>query len=170
MNAGSIEGSNPQRRFQTVGYSIGVWIICCVLSACSTLRGTTIETQPGSPQQGVPQAEVTRPQENVDKTNLPQTGEASWYGGKFDGKKTASGDTFDQNDYTAAHRTLPFGTKVKVTNLENGKSVDVEITDRGPFAKQNRIIDLSHAAARALDMKENGTAKVRVEALAQQQQ
>jgi rare lipoprotein A len=95
---------------------------------------------------------------------LPQTGQASWYGPKFHGKTTANGETFDQNELTAAHASLPFGSKVKVTNLSNGKSVEVEITDRGPFAK-NRIIDLSHAAAKALDMKDSGTTKVRLEPL-----
>jgi rare lipoprotein A len=95
---------------------------------------------------------------------LPQTGQASWYGPKFHGKTTASGETYDQNGLTAAHVSLPLGSKVKVTNLSNGKSVEVEITDRGPFAK-NRIIDLSHAAAKALDMKDSGTTEVRLEPL-----
>jgi rare lipoprotein A len=93
---------------------------------------------------------------------LPQTGEASWYGAQHQGKPTASGEKFDQARLTAAHRSLPFGTKIKVTNLGNGKTVEVEINDRGPFV-ENRIIDLSHAAARALDMKESGTATVRLE-------
>ena len=95
---------------------------------------------------------------------LPQTGQASWYGSKFHGRTTASGETYDQEGLTAAHANLPFGSKVKVTNLSNGKSVEVEITDRGPFAK-NRIIDVSHAAAKALDMKDSGTTKVRLEPL-----
>jgi rare lipoprotein A len=98
----------------------------------------------------------------IAKLKLPQTGEASWYGPKFDGKVTASGDVFDKTEMTAAHGSLPFGTKVKVTNLANGKSVEVEIIDRGPF-KENRIIDVSQAAAHALDMKEKGTTKVRLE-------
>jgi rare lipoprotein A (peptidoglycan hydrolase) len=93
---------------------------------------------------------------------LPQTGEASWYGAQHQGKQTASGTIFDQAGLTAAHPSLPFGSKIKVTNLANGKSVEVEITDRGPFA-ENRIIDLSQAAARALDMIDSGTATVRLE-------
>jgi rare lipoprotein A len=93
---------------------------------------------------------------------LPQTGLASWYGAQHQGKQTASGTIFDQGALTAAHRSLPFGSKVKVTNLANGKSVEVEITDRGPFA-ENRIIDLSQAAAKALEMMESGTATVRIE-------
>jgi len=93
---------------------------------------------------------------------LPQTGQASWYGADHQGKPTASGTSFDQARLTAAHPTLPFGSKVKVTNLGNGKSVEVEITDRGPFGG-NRIIDLSQAAAHALDMIDSGTATVRLE-------
>jgi rare lipoprotein A len=93
---------------------------------------------------------------------LPQTGEASWYGAQHQGKQTASGTVYDQAGLTAAHPSLPFGSKVKVTNLANGKSVEVEITDRGPFAG-NRIIDLSQAAAKALEMKASGTATVRLE-------
>ena len=93
---------------------------------------------------------------------LPQTGEASWYGAQHHGKQTASGTIFDQAELTAAHPSLPFGSRIKVTNLANGKSVEVEITDRGPFAG-NRIIDLSQAAAKALEMIDSGTANVRLE-------
>ena len=91
-----------------------------------------------------------------------QTGNASWYGGKFQGRPTANGEIFDTNMFTAAHRTLPFGTRVKVTNLRNGKSTIVRINDRGPFI-QGRIIDLSKAAAEAIGMIDTGTAPVRVE-------
>ena len=90
-------------------------------------------------------------------------GEASWYGPGFEGKQTASGETFDQNRLTAAHLSLPLGTKVKVTNLENGRSVKVEVNDRGPYVR-GRAIDLSKAAARKLDMVDEGTAPVRIEA------
>lgn len=93
---------------------------------------------------------------------LPQTGLASWYGAQHEGKQTASGTVFDQAGLTAAHPSLPFGSKVKVTNLANGKSVDVKINDRGPFI-DNRIIDLSLAAAKALEMTQTGTATVRLE-------
>jgi rare lipoprotein A len=94
--------------------------------------------------------------------NLPQTGLASWYGAQHQGKQTASGTIYDQAGLTAAHPSLPFGSKIKVTNVANGKSVEVEVTDRGPFA-ENRIIDLSQAAAKALDMIDSGTATVRLE-------
>ncbi len=99
------------------------------------------------------------------RATLPQTGQASWYGAQHHGKRTASGAVFDQTKLTAAHPSLPFGTRVKVTNLSNGRSVDVEITDRGPYAG-NRIIDLSRAAASALGMIESGTATVRLESAA----
>jgi rare lipoprotein A len=91
-----------------------------------------------------------------------QTGIASWYGPGFHGKTTASGAIYDQNDLTAAHQTLPLGTRVMVTNLETGRSTEVMINDRGPFAK-GRIIDLSFAAGTALGMIGPGTIPVRVE-------
>ncbi len=86
-------------------------------------------------------------------------GFASWYGGKFHGRLTSSGEVFDTNDMTAAHKTLPFGTIVKVTNEDNGKSTLVKINDRGPFV-EGRIIDLSRAAAEQLDMVGQGVARV----------
>ncbi len=91
-----------------------------------------------------------------------QRGQATWYGGRFHGRKTASGEIFDENAMTAAHRTLPFDTRVRVTNLNNGRSVEVRITDRGPYAK-GRIIDLSRAAATRLDMLRAGVVPVTVE-------
>jgi len=96
-----------------------------------------------------------------------QVGVASWYGPGFHGKRTASGERFDQNDLTAAHRKLPLGSEVKVTNLDNGRSIVVEINDRGPYAK-GRVIDLSKAAARRLGIMEDGVGKVRIEATRQQ--
>jgi rare lipoprotein A len=96
-----------------------------------------------------------------------QVGVASWYGPGFHGRKTASGERFDQNDLTAAHRKLPLGSEVRVTNLENGRTITVEINDRGPYAK-GRVIDLSKAAARRLGMVDDGVAKVRIEATSDQ--
>ncbi len=91
-----------------------------------------------------------------------EVGEASWYGPGFQGQETANGETFDQKEMTAAHPSLPMGTKAQVTNLENGKKVEVRINDRGPFA-ENRVIDLSGAAAKKLDMKKDGTSQVKIE-------
>lgn len=91
-------------------------------------------------------------------------GTASYYGKAHHGKRTASGERFNQNALTAAHRTLAFGTRVKVTNLDNGRSVIVRINDRGPFGR-GRIIDVSKAAAEQLNMLRSGTARVRLEGL-----
>jgi rare lipoprotein A len=88
-------------------------------------------------------------------------GYASWYGGKFQGRRTANGERFDTNLFTAAHKTLPFDTIVEVTHLENGKSVEVRINDRGPFV-EGRVIDLSRAGAEAIDMTAEGVAMVEV--------
>lgn len=91
-----------------------------------------------------------------------QTGVASWYGRQFHGRKTASGETFDMNALTAAHRTLPLNCYVRVTNEKNGKSVVVKINDRGPF-HGNRVLDLSYGAAKKLGIVDAGSAKVRIE-------
>jgi peptidoglycan lytic transglycosylase len=92
---------------------------------------------------------------------------ASWYGPGFHGRQTASGEIFDQDGLTAAHRGLPLGAEVKVTNLENGGSILVEINDRGPYVK-GRVIDLSRAAARRLGILEDGLGRVRIEATPRQ--
>lgn len=104
------------------------------------------------------------PPPEPDRPSFTQQGRASWYGRGFHGQTAASGETFDQNALVAAHRTLPFGTRVRVTNLENDKQVTVRIVDRGPY-KRGRIIDLSRAAARRIDLLEDGIARVRIEAL-----
>ncbi len=89
-------------------------------------------------------------------------GRASWYGEPYHGRRTASGQIFDMYTLTAAHPTLPFGTRVRVTNLENGRSLIVVINDRGPFVRR-RIIDVSRRAARQLGFERKGTAPVRIE-------
>ena len=103
-------------------------------------------------------------QTSFAKSQQTISGSASWYGGKFHGRKTASGERYNQNALTAAHKTLPFGTKVRVTNESNGKSVIVRINDRGPYVGK-RVIDLSRAAANAVGMVQRGVARVRVEVL-----
>jgi rare lipoprotein A len=90
-----------------------------------------------------------------------EEGMASWYGPGFDGKRTASGEVYDMEDMTAAHKRLPFGTRVQVYNVDNGRRTEVRINDRGPFV-DNRIIDLSMAAAREIGMLGPGTARVRI--------
>jgi rare lipoprotein A len=104
-----------------------------------------------------PPAATTPPREQ----DAAFTGNASWYGKPHQGRKTASGERFDMNALTAAHRTLPFGTRVLVTNLRNGRAVEVRINDRGPQIP-DRIIDLSYAAARALGAVGDGVFRVRI--------
>ncbi len=101
---------------------------------------------------------------DVDPRGYDETGTASFYGARHHGKRTASGEPFNQHGLTAAHRSLPFGTRVKVTNLKNDRSVVVRINDRGPHTR-GRLIDLSRAAAQQLDMIRSGTARVRVQSL-----
>ncbi len=141
----------------------------CALTSGSPLAAVdkNIETFP-------PQ-DLASPQSKVEEAALPKAavkkpatthhvGNASWYGRSFSGKKTASGEIFDDGKFTAAHKSLPLGSTVKVTNLSNGKSVKVAINDRGPFAG-NRIIDLSRAAARAIGMLDDGVIRVRIDPL-----
>lgn len=95
---------------------------------------------------------------------LSGSGKASWYGDKFHGQKTASGDKYDMHEYTAAHKSLPFGTKVKITNKFNGKSVVVEVNDRGPYVK-TRQFDLSRAAFEEIGNTNNGVISIEYEVI-----
>ena len=118
-------------------------IVCaCVLAACSSAPKPT-PTVPGNIQKGY----------------------ATWYGDEQQGGPTASGERFDKHKLTAAHRTLKLGTRVRVTNQKNGRSVEVRINDRGPYGSASRIIDLSEAAARRLDMIDAGVVPCTVEVL-----
>ncbi len=114
-------------------------LLCLFLSSCKSTKSTSTGDD--------------------NKGQSIETGVASWYGPGFHGKKTANGETFNTNAMTAAHRTLPFNTLLRVENLSNGKSVKVRVNDRGPYAK-DRVIDLSKAAARQLDIINDGTARV----------
>ncbi|MBI4514510.1 MAG: septal ring lytic transglycosylase RlpA family protein [Deltaproteobacteria bacterium] len=105
-----------------------------------------------------------RPAPIQPQAGASQTGVASWYGPGFHGNPTSSGEIYDQDDLTAAHPSLPLGSRVAVTNLQNGRSVEVRVNDRGPFVA-GRVIDLSRAAARHLGMIGPGTAPVRIEVL-----
>src|SRR5881398_3313290 len=106
----------------------------------------------------------TRPPAPPPVIDGVQLGVASWYGPGFHGNRTANGEIYDQYELTAAHRTLPLGTRVMVTNLSNGRAVEVRINDRGPFVG-GRAIDLSYAAACVLHVVGPGTARVRIEVL-----
>ncbi|MBA1201816.1 septal ring lytic transglycosylase RlpA family protein [Pseudomonas capeferrum] len=101
---------------------------------------------------------------DVDPHGYDKSGLASWYGARHQGKRTASGERFNQNGLTAAHRSLPFGSRVRVTNTRNQRSVVVRINDRGPHGR-SRLIDLSRGAAEKIGMLRSGTARVRVQGL-----
>lgn len=120
--------------------------VAAVLAGCSTLPDRARPEPDGPAPTDSPGAEIGR-------------GKASWYGPRFHGKRTASGERFDMNDLTAAHRTLPFGTRVRVRHAGNGREVVVRINDRGPHVR-GRIIDLSQAAAAALDLLRAGEGPV----------
>jgi rare lipoprotein A (peptidoglycan hydrolase) len=138
---------------------VHIWVACAVslgLAACSTTPEPVIEAPPQFA--ALPPAPVPE----TPRVVFNEIGTASWYGRSHHGRKTASGERYDMNAMTAAHRTLPFNTRARVTNLDTGKSVDVLITDRGPY-KRGRIIDLSSRAAQALGMHADGVAPVRVE-------
>jgi rare lipoprotein A (peptidoglycan hydrolase) len=108
---------------------------------------------------------IQPPRASVVPKEEPETGEASWYGEEFQGNETANGELYDLNGLTAAHPTLPFGTKVRVTNLDNKKHILLRINDRGPHFGQ-RLIDVSWAAANRLGFVDSGTTRVRVEVVA----
>ncbi len=138
-----------------------------VLEAPSTdVAIRDVETVPASeelPIRPLPQpiAPAPAPAQRVLQTS---TGQASWYGPGFYGNRTANGEVFRPGTMTAAHRTLPFGTKVRVTNLNNGRVAVVRINDRGPF-HGNRVIDLGHGAAKELGVVSSGLARVKLEVL-----
>jgi rare lipoprotein A len=135
--------------------SLGVW-------ACASVVDTPPPAPPGHPKPY--RVNGTWYQPIPHARDFEQVGTASWYGRQFHGRRTSNGETYDMYDLTAAHKTLPFGTYVRVHNLNNGRHVDVRVNDRGPFVR-NRIIDLSYTAAREIDMLGPGTANVKVTAL-----
>ncbi|MEP5938701.1 MAG: septal ring lytic transglycosylase RlpA family protein [Erythrobacter sp.] len=121
--------------------------------------------QPGEEEAAVDLTTITPRREITSVIRSLGTGRASFYGKRFHGRMTANGELFNMNAMTAAHKTLPFGTMVRVTNARNGRSVVVRINDRGPFIR-GRVIDLSRAAARKIGMIQSGHASVRLEIIA----
>jgi rare lipoprotein A len=148
---------------------------CAAVVGCSEANLASYAVkEAASPSQAGPGYKIGKPYQIQGVWYYPavdysyaETGIASWYGPDFHGKYTANGEIFDQNEVTAAHRTLPMPSIVRVTNLENGRSLVVRVNDRGPFA-HGRIIDLSRRAAQMLGMEQTGTAKVRVEIMAEE--
>ena len=152
-------------------FGVAAIAVCLVLSGCATARPPSPTPPPEAKTEPKPE---TRPEAKPETKPAPrpeakpepgpgggQTGEASWYGEPHHGRTTASGAIYDMNQLTAAHRTLPLGTRVLVTNLKNGRAVEVRINDRGPSV-EGRIIDLSFAAAKELGAVPSGTIPVRI--------
>lgn len=125
-----------------------VWLILLfALGGCATARTAPSPTVASRPRAALPPSKPRPP--TPQPGTFEQTGEASWYGRQHHGKPTASGETYDMHKLTAAHPTLPLGTRILVTNLDNGRTVEVRVNDRGPFVS-GRVLDLSYAAARKL--------------------
>lgn len=157
------------RRSQRRGASffplvIAIMISLLAIAGCANRTPTARAPAPApsaqpSPPSGPPPAVERGP---AVPGEYVEEGVASWYGAPFHGRRTSNGEKYDMREMTAAHRTLPFGAVVRVTNLRNGKQTEVRINDRGPFVA-NRVIDLSEAAAQAIEMVGPGTAPVRLE-------
>lgn len=140
---------------------LSIWLGSLAL-VCMALAGSYLTLE----QSRIP-IPAPKPTTATDRVVYREIGQASWYGPRFHGRPTASGAVFDQRGLTAAHRRLPLGTRVTVTNLENGRSISVSINDRGPYAR-GRVLDLSKEAARRLGMVTDGVVRVRIEATRQQ--
>jgi len=143
------------RGYRRTSIHVGRVLTLVLATQACTLVGTGPSPEPLRPP-GSPATD--------DFAGWRQTGEASWYGDPFHGRQTASGEVYDMEQLTAAHQTLPFGTRVRVENLDNGRAVTVRINDRGPFV-DGRILDVSRQAARELGMIGSGTARVRITVL-----
>ena len=142
----------------------GVLLVGCATSPRFAARDSPAGSKSGNAAESGKSEGIRSARNTSGKVLLTLEGIASYYADEYNGRKTSNGETFDMNDLTAAHRTFPFGTKVRVTNLENKKSVIVRVNDRGPF-KEERIIDVSLGAAKELDLIKGGTARVKLEVL-----
>jgi len=142
-------------------------VIVATLGASAFAPAATHSAPKYSIAKSIPHAENVETTASQVSARYDVNGTASWYGGSFHGRLDARGERFDENAMTAAHRTLPLNSLVEVTNLENGRHVQVRITDRGPYAHR-RVIDLSRAAADALGYVDDGVARVNVRAIAAQ--
>jgi peptidoglycan lytic transglycosylase len=144
-------------------WRIFLLILFFLLAACGP-RHVVIDRRTSPPEKQEVKKEKSVSETKIEKRESKevQYGVASWYGGEFHGRPTSSGEIYDMNQLTCAHNTLPLGTVVMVTNIENGRSLELKVNDRGPFVKE-RILDVSYAAAQMLGMWEKGTAPVKVE-------
>lgn len=167
---------SPRSRFLVASFRVLLPLLAAVflLGACSETQLLVHATKKLQAKESKPKGvyKVGRPYEVSGVWYYPavnyeydETGIASWYGSDFHGKPTANGETYDMNEVTAAHKTLPLPSRARVTNLENGRSIIVRINDRGPFVN-SRILDASRKSAQLLGFEKKGTAKVRVEILA----
>lgn len=176
-------GNFPSRYSRRVQLSVSLLGICATLLGCGARRPVTAGSPPPLQPAPTPPAVEERAKKSTDTDRAGRStgsarsansrdetsavayieeGNASWYGAPFHGRRASNGEIYDMNKLTAAHRTMAFGTMVKVTNLTNGKSTVVRITDRGPFV-ENRIIDLSRAAAQVIESIGPGVVPVRLE-------
>jgi rare lipoprotein A len=145
-----------------------LFVVSATLWSCTPHHYPTLRAPaPQPPVASIPSppSAPRTPPPHVSPGTYSEEGIASWYGVPYHGRRAANGEIYDMYKLTAAHRTLPFESIVRVTNLKNGRTAEVRITDRGPFV-ENRVIDLSLAAARALDIVSAGTARVRLDLLA----
>ncbi|MGF1640277.1 MAG: septal ring lytic transglycosylase RlpA family protein [Rhodospirillales bacterium] len=158
-------GSGGSRRPRMLPFA-GAIVFAVFVANCADRERVVEPTPPAAPYKvGKPyqiNGQWYHPKVDYDYVEI---GIASWYGAEFHGKPTANGEIFDMNEVSAAHRTLPMPSVVRVTNLENGRSMKIRVNDRGPFAK-GRIIDLSRRAAQLLGFQQSGTARVKVEIIA----
>lgn len=145
-------------------YLAGAALTGCATSPRFATRSTSASAGEDVSNERTSPAEAKTPRNTDGKILLTLEGVASYYADDFHGKQTSNGEIYDMNSLTAAHRTFPFGTKVRITNLETSKTVIVRVNDRGPF-HEGRIIDLSLGAAKELDLVKTGTGRVRIEVL-----
>lgn len=143
-------------------FGTGLLLAVALIAACAGREAVPVPPADVAPSPAPISAPVMVSSKQMQVANYRETGIASWYGRELQGKQTANGEIFDMYGLSAAHRTLPLGTVVHVTNLDNFKSITVRINDRGPFLK-GRFLDLSYGAAKELDFVSQGTARVRIE-------
>jgi rare lipoprotein A len=161
-------------RLKVAATLAGIALAALCFGGCAETEKPAVSAKPSHPAPGRLAYKVGAPYQidgvwyypTVDY-NYDETGVASWYGPDFDGKATALGDIYDMNDLTAAHRTLPMPSMVRVTNLDNGRVLALKVNDRGPYAR-GRIIDVSRRGAQLLGFDGNGTARVRVQIMAEE--